>query len=91
MATLAVINRYDKRCILLIILAKLILGQGGEFEIYHAKHDLLLHAWLHVYILNVVVAIWRVEHSWHVVLVLLLGDAGAHAHIAVDLGVDLEG
>lgn len=45
LAAQVVVDRQYQRRVLRIILAKFILAQCGEFEIYFAEHYLLLHAW----------------------------------------------
>ena len=61
-----------------------------QIELTALERNLLLHSWVHTYLLDVVVSVWCVKHLRGIVDVSLLSDTGIHADVCLALGIDFE-
>lgn len=75
----------------MVHLIHLVVLHDTQIEIDLIEGYLLVHPRFDPHLLDVVLLVWRVHHSRHVVHVSLLGHAGVNAQVGITEGIYLQG
>ena len=52
--------------------------------------DFLLHAWIHTYLLDIVISVWCIEHFWSIVDVSFLSNTCVDTNMRLALRINFE-
>ena len=85
-----VVHRDDHWVVVLDCLSELECGEIIQIKLDSIFGNLLIKTCLHCQVVDIVLSVWRVEHFWRVVWVLLFSDAHVHADVSIAKSIKLE-